>query len=254
MEKRLAAKVVTLSHVRAACKDCSLRELCLPLGLDDIDLKALDSAIKRRRNLKKGEMLYRFGDPLKSVYAIKHGTFKSTGLMEDGRVQVTAFYLPGELLGFDAINTDHHPCSAEALDTAEVCEIPFGALEELALRVPGLQHQLFRIMSREIVRDERLLMMLGRMTAEERLAACLVSFCRRYGRLGGDRLEFKLSMSRQDLADYLGLALETVSRLFSRFQEDGLIGVHGRHVHLLDITRLESMSGGRSWEHYSHNA
>jgi CRP/FNR family transcriptional regulator len=249
MQKREAATVINISSIKAACKDCSLRELCLPLGLNELDLSALDKVIKRRRSLKKGELLYRFGDPLKFLYAIRAGTFKTAGLMEDGRVQVTGFHLSGELLGIDAINTDQHPCSAEALETSEVCEIPYHALEELSQQVQGLQHQLLRIMSREIVRDEQLLMMLGRMTAEERLASCLLSFSHRQTRLGQSGTDLKLAMSRQDLGDYLGLALETVSRLFSRFQEDGLISVQGRQIALHNLDRLRAVAGSPHSEH-----
>lgn len=249
MQKKQVATVINISSIKAACKDCSLRELCLPLGLNEPDLSALDKLIKRRRTLKKGEMLYRHGDSLRALYAIRSGSLKTTGLIEDGRAQVTGFYLPGELLGMDAINTDLHPCNAEALETSEVCDIPYTALEDLAQKVPGLQHQLLRIMSREIVRDEDMLMMLGRMTAEERLASCLMSFSRRLARLGDSVVEFKLSMSRQDLGDYLGLALETVSRLLSRFQDEGLVGVHGRQIVLRDITRLRSMAAGNGREH-----
>lgn len=243
MHKMDNARVINIASIKAACKDCSLRELCLPLGLNDTDLKALDKVVRRQRTLQKGEHLYRLGDPLQSLYAVRAGTLKTTGLMEDGRVQVTGFHLPGELLGIDAISTDQHPCSAEALETSEVCEIPYDALEGLAQKVPGLQHQLFRIMSREVVEDERLLMMLGRMNAEERLATCLISFSRRHERLGVDGNSFKLSMSRQDLGDYLGLALETVSRLFSRFQDENLIEVQGRHVRLVDGHRLCGIAG-----------
>ena len=125
MQKKQAATVINISSIKAACKDCTLQELCLPLGLDDADIAALDKTIKRRRTLKKGEMLYRFGDPLRSLYAIRNGALKTTGLIEDGRAQVTGFYLPGELLGIDAISTDKHPCSAEALETSEVCDIPY---------------------------------------------------------------------------------------------------------------------------------
>lgn len=249
MQKKQAATVINISSIKAACKDCSLRELCLPLGLSEPDISALDKLIKRRRTLKKGEMLYRHGDPLRALYAIRSGSLKTTGLIEDGRAQVTGFYLPGELLGMDAINADQHPCNAEALETSEVCDIPYTALEELAQKVPGLQHQLLRIMSREIVRDEDMLMMLGRMSAEERLASCLMSFSRRLARLGDSVVEFKLSMSRQDLGDYLGLALETVSRLLTRFQDEGLISVHGRQIVLRNITRLRSMAAGNGREH-----
>ena len=244
MQKKEAATVINIASIKAACKDCSLHELCLPLGLSEPDLAALDKIIKRRRTLKKGELLYRYGDSLRSLYAIRSGTLKTTGLIEDGRAQVTGFYLPGELLGIDAISSEQHPSSAEALETSEVCDIPFGALEELAMKVPGLQHQLLRIMSREIVRDEDMLMMLGRMSAEERLASCLMSFSRRLTRLGSGAMEFRLSMSRQDLGDYLGLALETVSRLLSRFQEEKLISVHGRQIVLRDLERLRALAAG----------
>jgi CRP/FNR family transcriptional regulator len=243
------AAVINLSRIKTTCRECTLQELCLPLGLDEPDVAALDRIVRRRRTVKKGELLYRFGDPLRFLYAIRRGSLKTTGLMEDGRAQVTGFHLPGELLGIDAISTDVHPCSAEALETSEVCEIPYPALEDLARSIPGLQHQLFRIMSREIVDDERLLIMLGRMTAEERLAACLVSFSQRYARLGGSGMEFKLTMSRQDLGDYLGLALETVSRLFSRFQEEGLIEVRGRTIRLLESERLTAMVTGTLHRH-----
>jgi CRP/FNR family transcriptional regulator len=255
MHKNENAKIINISSIKAACKECTLRELCLPLGLSDTDLSALDKVVRRRRTLRKGEQLYRLGDPLKSLYAVRTGALKTTGLMEDGRIQVTGFHLPGELLGIDAINADQHPCSAEALETAEVCEIPYDALETLAQQVPGLQHQLFRMMSREIVEDERLLMMLGRMNAEERLASCLLSFSRRHVRLGVDGDAFKLSMSRQDLGDYLGLALETVSRLFSRFQEEGLIEVQGRNVHLLSADKLHAIAAGNGHGrvHAHHN-
>ncbi|MHB8621789.1 MAG: fumarate/nitrate reduction transcriptional regulator Fnr [Sulfuricaulis sp.] len=244
MQKNETAAVVNISSIKAACKDCSLRELCLPLGLNVPDLAELDNLIKRRRVLKKGEMLYRFGDPLRALYAIRSGSLKTTGLIEDGRAQVTGFYLPGELLGMDAINSDQHPCSAEALETSEVCDIPYAALEGLAQQIPSLQHQLLRIMSREIVRDEGMLMMLGRMSAEERLASCLMSFSRRLARIGDTGMEFKLSMSRQDLGDYLGLALETVSRLLSRFQDNDLISVHGRQIVLRNTNRLRAMAAG----------
>jgi CRP/FNR family transcriptional regulator len=243
--KHDTATVFDLSRVKTACRDCGLHELCLPYGLDRADLAALDRLVRRQRRLKKGELLYRLGEPLRAIYAVRSGSFKATGLMPDGRALVTGFYLPGELLGIDAISSDVHPCSAEALEPSEVCEIPFGELERLAHEIPSLQHQFFRLMSREILEDERLLLMIGRMSAEERLAACLVSLSQRYARLGAaDDRVLRLSMSRQDLGDYLGLALETVSRLFSRFQDEGLIEVHGRLVRLLDPARLRALANG----------
>lgn len=243
------SKVINIASLKAACKDCNLRELCLPLGLSEHDIEQLDAAVKRRRVIRKGEMLYRAGDPLRSLYAVRRGTFKTSGIMEDGRVHVTGFFLCGEILGLDAITGDHHPCTAEALETSDVCEIPYDGLEELGQRVPGLQHQLLKIMSREIVRDEQMLVMLGRMSAEERLASFLVSFSRRQRRLNLSETDLSLAMSRQDLGHYLGLALETVSRLFTRFQEQGLIEVIGRQVRLLNIERLDAMANASCESH-----
>jgi CRP/FNR family transcriptional regulator len=242
------AAIISITSIKAACQTCSLKELCLPLGLDATDLNALDRLIRRRHRLKKGQFLYRLGDPLRALYAIREGSMKTTGLMEDGRVQVTGFHLPGELLGIDAISNDKHPCSAEALEPTDICEIPYQALEGLALKVPGLQHQLLRLMSREIARDQQMLMTLGRMAAEERVASCLLSFSQRHERLGRDATHFRLSMSRQDLGDYLGLALETVSRLLSRLHEEGLIEVSGRHITIRNPGGLKTLGGACDME------
>ena len=235
--------VVNLSLMKVACKDCSLRELCLPLGLTEDDMGDLAKIITRTRNLKKGDHLYRIGEELQSLYAIKSGSIKSLELAQDGYVQITGFHLPGELLGVDAISDERHPCDAVALEPVQVCEIPLNSLEELAGKIPGLQRQLLRIMSKEIVKEQGQLMMLGKMTADARLATCLLSLSERFESLGLSAKHFRLSMSRQDLGDYLGLALETVSRLFSRFQDDGLIKLEGRQVYILDLEALQALAG-----------
>jgi CRP/FNR family transcriptional regulator len=238
----MSGKIINIASLKAACKDCNLRELCLPIGLNDHDVDQIDAVIKRRRAMHKGETLYRAGDPMRSLYAVRRGAFKTSGVMEDGRVHVTGFFLSGEILGFDAITADEHPCTAEALETSDVCEIPYDSLEDLGHKIPNLQHQLLKVMSREILRDEQMLVMLGRMTAEERLATFLLNLSRRQERLGRSTIDLSLPMSRQDTGYYLGLALETVSRLFSRFQEQGLIEVIGRQVRLLDPNRLHAMA------------
>lgn len=241
--------VVDFNLMKLACKDCSLRELCLPLGLTEDDLGNLTRIIKRTRNLKKNDYLYRIGDKLNSLYAIKSGSVKSLELAQDGYVQITGFHLPGELLGVDAISDERHPCDAVALEQVQVCEIPLESLEELAREIPGLQRQLLRIMSKEIVKEQGQLMMLGKMTADARLATCLLSLSDRFKSLGMPAKQFRLSMSRQDLGDYLGLALETVSRLFSRFQEHELIKVEGRMVQILNISKLQAVAGDKpDWD------
>jgi len=237
-----SATVINIATLKAACSDCSLRDLCLPLGLNADDLRTLEGTVKSHRKLNKGDFLYRVGDTFRSLFAIRTGSTKTCEIAADGSVQITGFHLPGELLGIDAINSDIHPCDVIALETTEVCELPFGKLETLARELPGLQHQLFRLMSREVAEEEGQLLMLGRMKAEERLAAFLLSFSKRFQLLGYSPTDLRLPMSRQDLGDYLGLALETVSRLFSRFQEDKLITVQGRNVKLLNIVRLKGVT------------
>jgi CRP/FNR family transcriptional regulator len=242
MRAPTSATVINITALKAACSDCSLRDLCLPLGLSADDLRALEGSVKSHRKLNKGEFLYRVGDSFRSLFAIRTGSTKTCEIAADGSVQITGFHLPGELLGIDAINSDKHPCDVIALETTEVCELPFGKLETLARELPGLQHQLFRLMSREVAEEEGQLLMLGRMKAEERLAAFLLSFSKRFQLLGYSPTDLRLPMSRQDLGDYLGLALETVSRLFSRFQEDKLITVQGRNVKLLNVVRLKGVT------------
>ncbi len=243
MTKQKKAKVVSLASVKAACEDCSLRELCLPLGLGAEDLSTLNSLIKRTRKLKKGDFVYRMGEPLTSLYAVRSGSAKTCEISATGEVQITGFHLAGELLGIDGISAERHHCDAVALENTEVCEIPFNKLEALAHEIEGLQHQLFKILSREVVQDSELLLMLGKMNAEERLAACLLSLSRRFEQVGRSGTDFKISMSRQDLGDYLGLALETVSRLFSRFHDEGLLAVDGRQIRILNRHRLTEIAG-----------
>jgi len=236
------ANVISISSLKAACQECSLNGLCLSLGLGEGDMESLSGAIKSRRRLKKGELLCRMGDPFRALYAIRSGSTKTCEISTDGGVQITAFHLPGELLGLDAISTEKHPSDIVALETTELCELPFDRLEALAQNIPGLQHQLFRIMSREVLEEEKLLLMLGRMKAEERLAAFLLNFSKRCQLLGASPTELRLPMSRQDLGDYLGLALETVSRLFSRFQDEGLIQVQGRQIKLRNPKGLREVT------------
>jgi len=241
MSPRNPENVISLTTLKAACQNCSLRELCLPLGLTETDMLSLEESIKGRRKLKKGSFLYRAGDPFRALYAIRSGSTKTCEIAADGSVQITGFHLPGELLGIDAISVDKHPCDVVALEPTEICVLPFDKLEFLAHQIPGLQRQLFRIMSREIMEEGAQLLMLGRMKAEERLATFLLSFSRRYQQLGYSPTELRLPMSRQDLGDYLGLALETVSRLFSRFQEEQLISVHGRNIQLHEMVKLKAI-------------
>jgi CRP/FNR family transcriptional regulator len=243
MIENKAANVISLSTLKVACKDCTLFQLCLPLGVSEADLQLLDRIIKKRRAVKPGEHLFRGGDAFTSIYAVKSGSFKTFAFAADGAEQVIGLHLPGELFGMDAISSGAHCCNAVALERSAVCEIPFDRLEELAARVPSLMRQMVRIMSKEIMRDKRA-MQITKAGAEGRLAGFLLSVAERYHERGFARDEYHLSMSRVDIGNYLGLADETVSRLFTRFKEDGLLMVERRHIRLIDVPRLRAIASG----------
>lgn len=241
-------RVVKLSTIRQACSDCSLYQLCLPVTLDPEDVEQLDDIVQRRRPLHRGEYLYRTEDPFRAIYAVRAGALKTSIVSYSGEEQITGFHLPGEILGLDAINDNRHPCSAMALETTSVCEIPFENLEYLALKIPGLQQSLLRIMSKEIFKDQELLHAVAKRSAEERLAIALLSLSNRFARRGLSRSRFRLPMSRADLSNYLGLAPETMSRLFRRFQEQGLIAADGKEISLEDSQALRDLAHGRGCE------
>lgn len=236
-------RIVNLAQVRAACKSCSLYHLCLPMSIEAEELEELDRIIRRRRPLSRGEHLFRMGEDFHSVYAVRAGSLKTYTSSEDGQEQITGFHLPGELIGLDAISDDRHHASAKALETTSLCEIPFSQLEELGNRFRGLQHHLLRLMSKEIIREENMLMLLGKMSAEQRLASFLLSIAARFRQRGFSENEYNLSMSRNDIGNYLGLAVETVSRLFTRFQEEGLLQAERKHVQILDMSGLQTLAG-----------
>ncbi len=227
---------------KLACRDCTLFELCLPVGIDDSDLDLLERIIKRRRPVQRGEYLFQMGQRFESIYAVRSGSVKTYTLTEDGREQVTGFHLPGELVGLDAISRDQHTCTAKALETTSVCEVPYVQLEGLWTAIPSLPRQLVRIMSKEVLHDQTLMMLLGKKTAEERLASYLLSVSTRLGQRGFSYQEFNLSMSRNDIGNYLGLAVETVSRLFTRFQDDNILTVQRRNVRIHDLDALRRIA------------
>ena len=241
----MKATVVPISVVqlKSVCSSCSLRELCLPMGLTAEEVERLDQLVYARRKVKRGEGLYRAGDPFSAIYAVRTGFFKSDVILEDGRDQVTGFHMPGEIMGMDGIGTDSHSCNAIALEDSDVCVIPFSRLEELANEVRGLQRQFHKVMSREIVRDQGVMMLLGSMRAEERLAAFLLNLSQRFVARGYSPSEFHLRMTRDEIGSFLGLKLETVSRLFSKFQEDGLIAVQQKHIRIRNTDGLKNLLG-----------
>ncbi|MFC5497025.1 fumarate/nitrate reduction transcriptional regulator Fnr [Caenimonas terrae] len=220
------------------CSNCHLRELCLPCGMDGNAVERLDSLKFSRRRVKAGTSLYREGDRFQFIYAVRSGTFKTSLELADGREQVGGFHLGGELMGLDGVAQGRHASSACALEDAEICAIPYALLAEMSAGAPGMQHMLSRLMSREIVREHSLMLLLGSMNAEERLAAFLLNLSQRLKARGYSPSEFHLRMSRAEIGSYLGMTLETVSRTFSSFQQQGLLEVDKRHIRIADMQRL----------------
>ncbi|MBX3615591.1 fumarate/nitrate reduction transcriptional regulator Fnr [Nitrosomonas sp.] len=235
-----------ISNIRSSCASCSLRELCLPVGLNDQEIHILGDVVSHKRRISRGGYLHRTGIKFQSLFAIRSGFFKTCVLEEDGRQQVTGFHMTGELLGLDAISSDIHTCDAIALEDSEVCEIPFTKLEEISLVIPSLMRHFHKIMSREIVRDHGVMLLLGSMKAEERLATFLLNLSRRFCMRGYSESEFNLRMTREEIGSYLGLKLETVSRAFSKLQDENIITVDNKRIQINDITRLRLKMGNSS--------
>ncbi|MDM7941749.1 MAG: fumarate/nitrate reduction transcriptional regulator Fnr [Hydrogenophaga sp.] len=227
--------------IKVACSSCNLRELCLPMGLNPDEMDKLDRVISTRKRVKRGQALFNVGDKFSSLYAVRSGFFKTCVTTADGRDQVTGFQMTGEIIGMDGIVSDHHSCDAIALEDAEVCIMPFDQVEELSREFTTLQHHVHKILSREIVRDHSVMLLLGSMRAEERLAAFLLNLVQRLHARGFSQSEFVLRMTREEIGSYLGMKLETVSRTFSKFVEDGIIDVKQRYVHIKNVEGLRQI-------------
>ncbi len=228
---------------KVTCSSCNFRELCLPGGLCDADLQRIEKIVYVRRRLKRGETLFNAGEPFNSVYAVRVGFFKTSVIDNDGREQVMGFFMGGELLGMDGVGSGQYNGTAIALEDSEVCVMPFSLIEDLASHVHALQRNLHSVLAREIVRDHGVMMLLGSMCAEERLAAFLLNLSQRFTARGYSPSEFVLRMTREEIGSYLGLKLETVSRVFSKFQDTGLVAVQQKHIRITDIPGLREIIG-----------
>lgn len=233
--------VINLKQLKVACKDCRLGEICLPRGLEPSEMEKLDGIVGRQQPLSRGEYLYRQGDKLNSLYAIHSGSLRSYTVTQDGTEQTLGFYLPGELVGLDGLDNNTHSCTTEALETTSICELPFHRLQGLCTELPGLQMQMLRLLGKELSDDHDILLLLGTRSAEERLAAFLLSLSRRFSERGFSATEFNLSMSRHDISNFLGIAVETVSRQFSSFDKEGILQVKHRNVKIIDMEKLEQI-------------
>lgn len=225
------------------CQDCSISQLCIPYSLNETELDRLDNIIERKKPIQKGNEIFKAGEPMKCLYAIRSGTLKSYTITEQGDEQITAFHLAGDLIGFDGISSGAHPSFAQALETAMICEIPYDTLDDLSTSMPKLRQQILRLMSNEIVEDQSMILLLSKKNAEERLASFIHNLSVRYSARGFSPREFRLSMTRGDIGNYLGLTVETISRLLGRFQKSGMIAVKGKYITVLDDTQLSTLAG-----------
>lgn len=226
------------------CNDCTLSGMCLPLALQTEELNILDEIVKRGRPLKKGELLFRQGDPFTSIYALRSGALKTFSVSDTGDEQITGFHLASEMIGLSGMDDQQYPVSAVALETTSVCEIPFEKLDDLTAVMPQLRKQVMRIMSREIREDQQMMLLLSKKTADERIATLLINLSARFRARGYSARAFRLAMSRNEIGNYLGLAVETVSRVFTRFQQQGLIAAEGKNIEILEHTELCALAGG----------
>lgn len=237
---------VDFSEVKAQCQHCDMNPVCHPPGLKTEEMDSLDQWFPTRRRLKRGESLYEMGEPFNAIYAVRSGFFKTLLPSQEQRDQITGFQMTGEILGIDGIGSGHHACKAVALEASEVCMMPYGSVEELATSLPHLHAHLNKLMSQRIVQDQATFQILANLRSESRLAAFLLDLGKRFSHLGYSPNTFVLRMTREEIGSYLGLSLETVSRLFSRFQEDGLVDVQTRHLQITNPEALAEIASGKS--------
>lgn len=233
--------IVDLNIVKATCAECNLSELCLPRGLHRDDMNRMEQIVRRTRPLRRGEWVFRDGDPFNAIYAVRSGSIKLYHDSDSGDEEILGFYLPGELLGFDAIHSGHHQCAAQAMETSSICAFPYRRLEEACERIESLRQQMNRLMSREISSENQFLLTLRHKSAEERVAAFLLNLSLRHQRLGYSAREFKLPMSREEIGNYLGLTTETVSRILSKLQRDEIIVAKRRFVEIKNPEQLHKL-------------
>jgi CRP/FNR family transcriptional regulator len=225
------------------CQNCSLSELCIPFSLNEKELDILDDIIERKKPFHKGELLFEDGDKMQALYAVRSGTFKTFIVNEEGEEQITGFHLAGDVFGFDAIASSEHRSFAKALETSMVCEIPYNTLDSLSNTIPKLKRQVLKMMSSEILDDQKMLMLLNRKNAEERVASFISQLSARYHARGLSSVEFRLVMTRIEIGNYIGLTVETISRLLNRFQKNGLIQIKGKSIMIIDSEKLQKTAG-----------
>ncbi|MFN4327505.1 MAG: fumarate/nitrate reduction transcriptional regulator Fnr [Limnobacter sp.] len=239
------ACTVTLSELKRNCSNCNLRDLCMPMGLSNEELVKLDTLVSQRRRIPKGEGLFRTGDDFHALYAVKTGTFKTRLNSSEGAEQVIGFQMTGEILGLDGLGSGAHMCDAVALEDSEVCIIPYQTLDDLSQQFHSLQMHFHRVMGREIVKDQSVMLLLGSMRAEQRLSAFLMNLSERQKARGFSATSMVLRMTREEIGSYLGLTIETVSRTLSKLQKEALIRIDQKNLTLLKLDALQTLATGR---------
>jgi len=233
---------ISFRTLSESCKTCSLAELCLPRGLHNEELQQLDDIIKTRRVIHTGDALFKQGSDNGSIYAVRSGSVKTFTIIESGEEQILGFHLPGEIVGLAGLDQSIHNCSSVALETSSVCELPLDELESICVQVPSLHKQLLKLISREISQDHKMLLLLAKKNSDQRVATFLLSLSGRFQLRGLSSESFILSMSRQDIANYLGLAVETISRILTKFSEDGVVVVTRRSIQITNHERLHEIA------------
>ncbi|RDV24134.1 fumarate/nitrate reduction transcriptional regulator Fnr [Alteromonas aestuariivivens] len=222
------------------CQNCSFSHLCLPVALSKNEVESLDDIVERKKPLQKNDTLVSSGEPFHSLYAVRSGSFKSFVCDKSGEEQIVGFHFPGDIIGFDALRENQHQSYTQALETAMVCELPYDTLDKMSIQFPKLRHQIMSFMSAEIKQDHDLMMLLNKRTAEERLAYFLAHLSKRFEERGFSHRQFNLTMTRNEIGNYLGLTVETISRLLTRFQKEGLIQVEGKLITILDFQAMDN--------------
>ncbi|MCP5162806.1 MAG: fumarate/nitrate reduction transcriptional regulator Fnr [Hahellaceae bacterium] len=246
MSETFASTASKAKGLQQSCMHCSLSNLCVPFAVSHDEIERLEDIIKQGKVVNRGEHIFKEHSTFRSIFAVRSGAIKTYSVSENGEEQVTGFYLPGEIIGLDSTNTDAYSCSAKALERSSVCEIPFEQVEDLATKIPTLQHHFFQLMSKEIQQSRQLTMLLSKNTAEERIASLIVSLSERFKKRKLSNIQFRLPMPRNDIGSYLGLAVETVSRVFTRFQKMGLISVQGRELVIENMPALLEIIKGHT--------
>ena len=239
-------KIINFKAVKQNCAVCSLSQLCLPRGLNHRALDELEKIVQHEHTLNKGDVLFQIGQPFKSLYAVQSGSVKVFLPTNDGDEQIVGFHMPGELFGFDALGHDEHTCTAVALESTRICELPYSKLNAIAMEVPDLRDHFMHLMSNEIADEHTMMLTLGKKSAEERIAAFLLNLSVRFSKRGFSPNQFNLTMSRHDIGNYLGLAVETISRCISHMQDEMIVEADRKYIRILDMVRLHELAGLRS--------